>query len=269
MKTRSDAGTLDAAPIGIGSASRDGGSGGFGSRIASTIEDKLPSGSPLADEAPNCGSASSFASCLCTLRELRAASGDTDSTRVARALGALSSGALSCRALLCVASSCDTLSCGALSTAAVTVVATTVVVATTGAIGWYGLGSGLISAGGAVTLAAGAAASGPARAGASTSPASAVSTVAATGSQTGHSRIVGAISRPHSGQIQWNMSLIYTQIRQMPFSHTPYCQESRNLRGDKIPTQGMCQAPPALFRRCIQRRPAKYSTTSAIPNTEA
>jgi hypothetical protein len=40
MKARNDAGTLDAARIGSGSASRDGGgSGGLGSGIESSIED--------------------------------------------------------------------------------------------------------------------------------------------------------------------------------------------------------------------------------------
>src|ERR1700676_3078110 len=61
-----------------------------------------------------------------------------------------------------------------------------------------------------------------ARAGASTSPAGAISTVAATGSQTEHSRTVGAISRPHSGQIQWNMHPIYTQNLFILFRDTPY-----------------------------------------------
>jgi hypothetical protein len=42
------------------------------------------------------------------------------------------------------------------------------------------------------------------------------------GSQAGHSRTVGAISRPHSGQIQWNMSLIYMHIVYKPFGDTPY-----------------------------------------------
>jgi hypothetical protein len=32
------------------------------------------------------------------------------------------------------------------------------------------------------------------------------------GSQTGHSLTPGAISWPHSGQIQWNMHPIYTEL---------------------------------------------------------
>jgi hypothetical protein len=40
MKARNDAGTLEAARIGSGSVSRDGGgSGGLGSRMESSIED--------------------------------------------------------------------------------------------------------------------------------------------------------------------------------------------------------------------------------------
>ncbi len=63
--------------------------------------------------------------------------------------------------------------------------------------------------------------------------------------------------------------LIYTENWYFPVGHTPYCQQSRNLRSAKIPTHEMRQAPPpALFRRCIQRRPAKNSTVSAIPTTE-
>ena len=179
---------------------------------------------------------------MATLGELRTASGDADSTGAASAGGALSTG-------------------GA-----------TLVAAISGAMSGYGWGSdsvsGRVPAAGGVPPLTGTAASVPAHADASTSPASAVSTVAATGSQTGHSRTVGAISRPHSGQIQWNMPLIYTQNRQLPFSHTPYCHECRNLRGVRIPTQGMFEAPP-LVRRCIQRRPAKNNTTRAIPKAEA
>lgn len=158
------------------------------------------------------------------LGELPAANGDADATRSASAGKAVSA---------------DTISTGAAR----------LVTAATGAIGSDGFGSGWVSTAAARTPLACAAAPGPARAGASTSPASAVSTMAAAGSQTGHSRIVGAISRPHSGQIQWNMHLIYTQNRQLPVSHTPYWLESSNLRGAKIPTQGMCQAPPPLLRR--------------------
>jgi hypothetical protein len=36
--------------------------------------------------------------------------------------------------------------------------------------------------------------------------------VVARGSQTGHSLTPGAISWPHSGQIQWNMHPIYTEL---------------------------------------------------------
>src|SRR6202163_1740378 len=76
-----------------------------------------------------------------------------------------------------------------------------------------------------------------ARAGASTSPAGAISTVAATGSQTEHSRTVGAISRPHSGQIQWNMHPIYTQNLFIRFGHTPYPHYPRNLKPVGIPSE--------------------------------
>jgi len=85
IKARKDAGTLDAARIGRGSASRDG--GGWGEAEAgleSSIEDartadKCCSGSSPVGGAPNCGnSASSPASCRAILCELRAADGDTD-----------------------------------------------------------------------------------------------------------------------------------------------------------------------------------------------
>ena len=42
------------------------------------------------------------------------------------------------------------------------------------------------------------------------------------GSQTGHSLTPGAISLPHSGQIQWNMHPIYTELAKMPVRDTPY-----------------------------------------------
>ena len=64
--------------------------------------------------------------------------------------------------------------------------------------------------------------------GASTTPTSAGSAAAADGSQTGHSRAVGAISWPHSGQIQWNMSLIYTDVAAKPFRDLPYAGKPRN-----------------------------------------
>lgn len=42
------------------------------------------------------------------------------------------------------------------------------------------------------------------------------------GSQAGHSLTPGAISRPHSGQIQWNMASMYTDRPCLAVSDTPY-----------------------------------------------
>jgi hypothetical protein len=135
------------------------------------------------------------------LCELRAATGDADST------GAASTGGSSWAGIG-----------GALA-------ATGGISPTAGGSGrGRGFGHGLVPCAGTGGFSSGAGAIGVlgAPAGASTSPASAVSTVAATGSQTGHSRIVGAISRPHSGQIQWNMPLIYTHPLFIPFRRLPY-----------------------------------------------
>ena len=56
------------------------------------------------------------------------------------------------------------------------------------------------------------------------------SNVFARTSQAGHSRSWGAISRPHSGQIQWNMSPMYTDIDSSPLGRLPYAASPGTLR---------------------------------------
>jgi hypothetical protein len=51
------------------------------------------------------------------------------------------------------------------------------------------------------------------------------------GSQTGHSLTPGAISWPHSGQIQWNINSIYTEPGEMPVSYSPYLLIRSTLAG--------------------------------------
>ena len=51
---------------------------------------------------------------------------------------------------------------------------------------------------------------------------STVDAAAALGSQAWHSRTEGGISRPHSGQIQWNMNQMYTVMLCKPFRDKPY-----------------------------------------------
>src|SRR5712691_6904095 len=68
------------------------------------------------------------------------------------------------------------------------------------------------------------------------------STAITFGSQAGHSRTVGEISRPHSGQIQWNMPPMYTDIVLMPFGDTPYQTHLGTLSGIGIRSQGTLRA---------------------------
>jgi hypothetical protein len=58
----------------------------------------------------------------------------------------------------------------------------------------------------------------------------AASVAAEEASQFGHSFIAGAISRPHSGQIQWNMNQLYTDILLMRFRRTTYRDSWSYLR---------------------------------------
>ena len=51
------------------------------------------------------------------------------------------------------------------------------------------------------------------------------------GSHTGHSLTPGAISWPHSGQIQWNIKSIYTEPGEMPVSYSPYLLIRSTLAG--------------------------------------
>jgi len=66
--------------------------------------------------------------------------------------------------------------------------------------------------------------------------------VAAWGSQAWHSRTEGGISRPHSGQIQWNMNQMYTVMVCMPFRHTPYRPYLGTLSRIGIQSQGKFKA---------------------------
>ena len=61
---------------------------------------------------------------------------------------------------------------------------------------------------------------------------------AACGSQAWHSRTEGGISRPHSGQIQWNMTQMYTVMECMPFRDTPYRTHLGTLALIGIQSQG-------------------------------
>jgi hypothetical protein len=63
-------------------------------------------------------------------------------------------------------------------------------------------------------------------------------TCAACGSHAGHSFNWGGISRPHSGQIQWNIDPIYACFVVSPFSYTPYPTHLGTLSGIGIRSQG-------------------------------
>ena len=68
---------------------------------------------------------------------------------------------------------------------------------------------------------------------------------AALGSQAWHSRTEGGISRPHSGQIQWNMNQMYTVMVCMPFRDTPYRPYLGTLSPIGIQSQGKFKASRA------------------------
>jgi len=57
------------------------------------------------------------------------------------------------------------------------------------------------------------------------------------GSQAGHCRTAGGISRPHSGQIQWNMPPMYPHSVFLRFRHTPYPTHLGTLSAIYIPSQ--------------------------------
>ena len=78
---------------------------------------------------------------------------------------------------------------------------------------------------------------------AATGGATTVST--AGGSQCWHSWTEGGISRPHSGQIQWNINQMYTVMLCMPFRDLPYGTHLGTLSLIGIRSQGKFKAESA------------------------
>src|SRR5580698_11516765 len=79
---------------------------------------------------------------------------------------------------------------------------------------------------------------------------STMETASAFGSQAWHSRTDVGISRPHSGQIQWNMNQMYTVMDCMPFRHTPYKRHLGTLSLIGIQSQGKFKAGGAAGLTC-------------------
>jgi hypothetical protein len=76
-------------------------------------------------------------------------------------------------------------------------------------------------------------------------------TCAACGSHAGHSFNWGGISRPHSGQIQWNIHPIYACFAVLPFRDTPYPTHLGTLSGIGIRSQGSLSVRQESRQRAI------------------